>query len=101
MICAFAQATMNRWLTRGQVGQPDAEAALAALGEADTVLGLMAPDEGPVPSDTIAALVADREAAREARDFARADELRTRIEAEGYVLEDTPQGPQIRPQQSS
>jgi len=92
---------LNRWLTGGQVGQPDAEAALAALGEADTVLGLMAPDERPVPSDTIAALVADREAAREAREFARADELRARIEAEGYVLEDTPEGPQLRPRRTS
>ena len=46
-------------------------------------------------------MVADREAAREARDFARADELRTQIEAEGYSLEDTPAGPQIRPPRSS
>jgi cysteinyl-tRNA synthetase len=92
---------LNGWLARGQVGEPDAAAALAALGTADAVLGVLAPDDLPVPSDRIATLVADREAAREARDFARADELRAQIEADGYSLEDTPEGPQIRPPRPS
>jgi cysteinyl-tRNA synthetase len=91
----------NRRLDSGQVGEPDARAVLGALGEADAVLGVLAPEDASAPSDTVAALVADREAAREARDFARADALRARIEAEGYVLEDTPGGPQLRPRRSS
>jgi cysteinyl-tRNA synthetase len=91
----------NRWLARGQMGRSDANALLAALAEADTVLGVLEPGESPPPSETVAALVADRERAREAQDFARADELRARIEAAGYVLEDTPRGPQLRPRRSS
>ena len=40
----------------------------------------------------IQALVDERGAAKQARDFARADALRDQLAAEGVVLEDTPQG---------
>jgi cysteinyl-tRNA synthetase len=38
-------------------------------------------------------LVDDRQAAKKAKDFARADEIRKSLEQEGVVIEDTPQGP--------
>jgi cysteinyl-tRNA synthetase len=38
-------------------------------------------------------LVREREAARKARDWARADALRAELEAQGIVVEDTPSGP--------
>ncbi|MCC8539189.1 cysteine--tRNA ligase [Xanthomonas axonopodis pv. poinsettiicola] len=40
----------------------------------------------------ITALVEERSAAKKARDFARADAIRTQLADEGIVLEDTPQG---------
>ncbi|GAB1407870.1 cysteine--tRNA ligase [Thermomonas brevis] len=40
----------------------------------------------------IQALVDERTAAKQARDFARADALRNQLAAEGILLEDTPQG---------
>jgi cysteinyl-tRNA synthetase len=38
-------------------------------------------------------LVAEREAARKARDFARSDALRKELVDRGVLLEDTPRGP--------
>ncbi len=40
-------------------------------------------------------LVAERQTAREARDFARADALRDQVRAAGWLLRDTPQGPAL------
>ena len=45
----------------------------------------------------VRALVRERDEARAARDFARADDLRAQIEAAGFALKDTPQGAQLTP----
>jgi cysteinyl-tRNA synthetase len=42
-------------------------------------------------------LLAEREAARAARDFARADELREELESRGFSVRDTPDGAQLVP----
>lgn len=49
---------------------------------------------GPV-SVEVTKLMEEREAAREAKDFKKADALREAIEMHGYALEDTPQGPKL------
>lgn len=42
-------------------------------------------------------LVEQRDAARAARDFARADELRAELEQRGWQIEDTPEGTKLHP----
>jgi len=41
-------------------------------------------------------LLEEREKARTAKDFSRADEIRKRIEDAGYIIEDTPKGPKVK-----
>jgi cysteinyl-tRNA synthetase len=69
----------------------------ALLAEFDGFLGLdLLTAEPPVEAQEsdprIDALVAERQAARERRDFAEADRLRDALAAEGIVIEDTPEG---------
>jgi len=63
---------------------------------AEPVLGLMLTNppritHSPIPED-IQTLARERDIAREAKDFARSDEIRIHIEHRGYRVEDTPSG---------
>ncbi len=61
------------------------------LMELSQVLGLLEKSKGSL-DDEIEALIAERQAARKAKDFKRSDEIRDDLKARGIVLEDTPQG---------
>jgi len=59
-------------------------------------LGLvLRPGVGELDART-AALVAERDAARAARDWARADAIRAELTAQGWIVEDTPGGTTLR-----
>ncbi len=68
---------------------------------AEEVLGLSLTDTPEVSStlsltdlpETVQELVRERASAREAKDFARSDELRIHIQNSGYHVEDSPSGP--------
>jgi cysteinyl-tRNA synthetase len=79
-------------------GDATAAAPLAAaVRELTGAVGLaLRPEAAAVPPD-IQELATERDSARSARDWARADALRTRIQAAGYVVEDTPAGTLVRP----
>jgi GT2 family glycosyltransferase len=47
------------------------------------------------PPPEVRDLVAERQAARERRDFARADALREQLQGAGWLVRDTPAGPQL------
>jgi cysteinyl-tRNA synthetase len=73
----------------------------ALLAEFDTWLGLDLltadlPEDVAESDPRIDGLVAAREAARVAKDWAEADRLRDALLAEGIHIEDTPQGPRWR-----
>lgn len=75
------------------------EEQYAVLEAAERVLGLgLLVEKAPaaVPAH-ILALLQEREAARAARDFAKADALRIHIEGSGYAVEDGPDGPIVTP----
>ena len=71
----------------------DCEAALSLFDELCGVLGLVYNVKKADDLDAeVEALIAERTAARKARDFARADAIRDQLKEMGIVLEDTPQG---------
>ncbi len=77
----------------GEASKADCEAALGLFDELCGVLGLVYNVKKEADLDAeVEALIAERTAARKARDFARADAIRDQLKEMGIVLEDTPQG---------
>ena len=81
----------------GVAAAPDVEVALAALESMDDVVGVLELVDRDAGSDEeLAAWVeqklAERQQAREDRDFDRADAIRDELAEAGVVVEDTPQG---------
>ncbi len=68
----------------------------ATILDFDKVLGLGFENlkEEIIPED-IARLVAERQAARDTRDFAKSDSLRAKINTLGYEVKDTPEGQKV------
>ena len=91
----FIRAT-NKLIDDDALSKGVATRALDLLDRLDTVVCFLgdAPEE-PVPAE-ILQLVDERQKARRAKDFARADAIRDELAAGGWVLEDTPAGPHVR-----
>ncbi len=86
---------LNRLLAAGQLTATQAAAALAAWERADGVLGLGRKGGVEAPPE-VQALLEERQAARKAKDFKRADAVRDELKAKGWVIEDTPKGPKLK-----
>ncbi|MFH1529432.1 MAG: cysteine synthase [Pseudomonadota bacterium] len=83
--------TVNKRIDDGCLTEDQRTPILALLREIDGVLGVidLAEDEADAGID---AAVVERDAARDAGDFARADALRLELANQGVVLQDTPSG---------
>ncbi len=95
MAVLFGAVTqVNSALDAGDVA--GAAPVAAALGSMLEAVGLVArTDDDEIPAE-VAALAAERDEARAAKDWARADELRDQLTADGWVVEDTPAGTAVR-----
>jgi cysteinyl-tRNA synthetase len=104
----------NRTLTGNRLSPTSAAAALATWQGIDAVLGIGLPllhivgtaamtagpasatGVGSVTPLEVSSLLEQRQAARKARDFKRADTIRDELKAKGWVIEDTPKGPRLK-----
>src|SRR5687768_1416939 len=85
----------NRRLAASELSNEHAASALAAWVRIDSVFGLGRKQAGEAPAE-IAALLEQRQAARKAKDFKRADQLRDELKTKGWLIEDTPKGPKLK-----
>lgn len=69
------------------------QALLDAIEAMNNVLGLVPEqEEEELLDEEIDRLIQERTEARKAKNWARADEIRDMLTAQGIILEDTPQG---------
>ena len=96
---------LNTSMDRGTFLQQDAPRAVAAMERFDAVLALLDDDDDDklaklgfaaqkqrVPAAAIDALIEERQAAKKARNFKRADEIRQKLADSGILLEDAKDG---------
>ena len=81
----------NRRMDSGRLTPPEARVALDVLEQADSILGVLKHREDR-PGDHVTALAQKRQDARKAKNWAEADRFRREIEAQGWIIQDAPDG---------
>ncbi len=81
----------NSLLDESKLTKADAEALARLLEDFDRVLGVLERESQLLDAD-VEALMLEREQARKDRNFARSDEIRDLLKAQGILLEDTAKG---------
>jgi cysteinyl-tRNA synthetase len=81
----------NAALDAGRVGERGRQGFLQLIDDFDAHLDVVRADE-PGLADEVERLIADREAARKARDFGKADGIRDELRQKGIALEDSKDG---------
>jgi len=87
----------NAAIDAGKMGAEDAALVRSTIEDLDRVLGVVslrrAEDaKPPMPVEEIQRMIDERKAAKQRRDFAEADRIRTSLADRGVLLEDNPAG---------
>jgi len=85
----------NRVIGNNGINPADAKLILKAIDLWREIFGITRTKD-KIPAQVMN-LVKQRERLRKARSWSRADQLRKKIEEAGYLVEDTPSGPLLRP----
>lgn len=90
---------VNGWAAAGTLSGASARVCLDELMVVDGILGILEPSQMPVPlsdlPDAVQGMLADRQKARDGKDFAASDALRDAIAEAGFRLEDTANVPRV------
>jgi len=86
----------NKLMDENALSVEGAARAIGLLDRLNTVTGLFGETQETTVPEDVMALVRERGQARRAKDFARADSLRDQLAAQGWVVEDTPDGPRVK-----
>jgi cysteinyl-tRNA synthetase len=86
---------MNRNLAENSMMVAEAASALAAWEKIDSVFGIGLVVETEAPAE-LKALIIERQLARHAKNFKRADAIRDELKAKGWTIEDTTKGPKLK-----
>ena len=84
----------NTMMDAGEFRADDAAPALEFLRQFDSIFDAIAPTAvgGFIADSEVESLIAERTAAKKAKNFARADQIREQLLAQGVILEDTKSG---------
>lgn len=79
-----------------QINEGDAREVLFVFREFDRILNVMDFEVAESIPEELQELLRAREEARKAKEWARSDQLREQLLAQGYLIEDTPSGPRLK-----
>ena len=84
----------NTAMDAGEFPVGDVPGALEFLGRFDSIFDVLKPTAhaGGLSDADVDALIAERTAAKKAKNFGRSDEIRAQLAAQGVILEDTKEG---------
>ena len=86
---------VNTLMDESTLSASSAERVEQFIQTVSGVLGIISDSSLDIP-DHINALVAEREAVREKKDFEKSDSLREAIAGAGWTVDDTPYGPLVK-----